>query len=558
MLRTKVVSSLEKVFVDQKIDDFAALEKISALRGEQVSVQLIYTYDRSNGSYMHASIRPKLNLEGELAKLATVREVHSIPVIKPINNAGTDDNYLRTTPGIYPDVLLPLRYDGGIRIAMDMLISAWVEIKIPDDFAPGEYTLSFSVSDSTFGSSEASVKVEVINATLPKENIYVTQWFHTDCLANYYDCEVWSEEHWRIIENFAKTAVKNGINLLLTPVFTPPLDTAVGGERRTTQLVGVKRTKKKDSYAYEFDFSLLDRWIDMCDRVGVEYLEISHLFTQWGAAHAPKIMATEGKEYKRIFGWETEATGDEYKTFLRAFLTEFIAHMKKRGDDRRCIYHISDEPSLDHLEAYKAAKAIIADLIEDYMQIDALSKFDFYKTGALKHPIPANNHIEPFLEAKVPGLWTYYCVSQPIDVSNRYVSMPLWRTRSLGMQMYKYNIEGFLHWGYNFYNNQFSSDATNPYLVTDCDFSFPAGDAYSVYPAQNGEAYESIRIISFFEGLQDIKAMKLCESLYSHDEVVAAIEDVLGVTMTFKTCAKSADTMLRIREKINAMIKAKV
>ena len=25
---------------------------------------------------------------------------------------------------------------------------------------------------------------------------------------------------------------------------------------------------------------------------------------------------------------------------------------------------------------------------------------------------------------------------------------------SLGMQIFKYNLQGFLHWGYNFYNNQ--------------------------------------------------------------------------------------------------------
>ena len=560
MLRTKVVSSLEKVFVDQKIDDFNALEKISALRGERIAVQFLYTYTNENGDHMHASIRPKLKMDGALAQFANVREVHSVPVVKPTNNAGTDDNYLRTTPGLYPDVLLPLRYDGAVRVAMNILLSAWVEIEIPEDYAAGEYKLTFSIKDEeySFGESEASVTVEVIGAALPKEDIYVTQWFHADCLANYYNCEVWSEKHWEIVENFVRTASRCGINLLLTPVFTPPLDTAVGGERRTTQLVGVQRKKKKDSYVYKFDFKLLDRWIDMCDRCGIKYFEVSHLFTQWGAAHAPKIMATEGKEYKRIFGWDTDATSKEYSDFLRAFLTEFIAHMKKRGDDKRCIYHISDEPGIEHLEAYKAAKAIIADLIEDYMQVDALSKFDFYQTGALKHPIPSNNHIEPFLEAKIPGLWTYYCVSQPINVSNRYISMPLWRTRSLGMQMYKYNIEGFLQWGYNFYNNQYSVNPINPYLVTDCDLVFPAGDAYSVYPAIDGTAYESIRILAFYEGLQDIKAMKLCESLYSHDEVVKAIEEELGVTMTFETCAKSSATMLAIRERVNAMIKAKV
>ena len=554
MLKLKFISSLEKVFPDQKIEDFAKLETLSALRGERVSVQLIYSYEPNvvNGAH---TLRHKIELSGDLAPLADMREVRCVPVTMPTNPYGCDDNYLRTAPGLYPDVLIPLRYDGGLPYSHNTLKAIWIDINVPEDLAAGEHTLTFKVKGNAHvGEHETSFTLDVINATLPKDDIYFTQWFHCDCLANYYETDVWSDKHWKIVENFARVAAKNGINLLLTPVFTPPLDTTVGGERRTTQLVGVTKNNGK----YSFDFTLLDKWVDMCDRCGIKYLEVSHLFTQWGVEHAPKIMATVDGEYKRIFGWETPATGDEYRVFLRQFLTEFIEHMKNRGDDKRLFFHISDEPGLQHLENYKAAKEMIADLIEPYFQFDALSKFDFWKTGAVKNPVCSNNHITPFLEAEVPGLWTYYCVSQPVNVSNRYISMPLWRTRSIGMQMYKYNIEGFLQWGYNFYNNQFSDTPINPFLITDCDGSFPAGDAYSVYPGANGEALESIRIIAHHQGLTDIKAMKLCEKFYGHDAVVEVIENTLGKTLTFDTCAKSAETMLLIRERINSMIKKAV
>lgn len=550
MLKTKIVSSLEKLFIDQKIEEFDTLSELSVLKGERFSFQFACTFDNSSGGYLHAAVRPQIKLDGELFKYATLRQVQSVPVTKPINNAGTDDNYLRTSPGLFPDLLLPLRYNGGVSVSMGVLSSVWIEFLLPKDVTPGKYRLSVSISDGSIGESVSSVVIDIIDAVLPEEDIYVTQWFHADCLANYYGVDVWSERHWEIVENFARTARKNGINTILTPVFTPPLDTAVGGERRTTQLVGVKKHGDK----YEFDFSRVARWVKMCDRVGIENFEISHLFTQWGAAHAPKVVADVGGSEERIFGWDTDSTGPEYTAFLRQFLTEFLAFMKKDGNDKRCIFHISDEPGLDHLEKYVAAKKSIADIIDGYMIIDALSKFDFYKTGAVEHPVPSNNHIAPFLEAGVKDLWTYYCVSQPINVSNRYMSMPLWRTRSMGMQMYKYNIAGFLHWGYNFYNNQFSSDPINPYLITDCDYAFPAGDAYSVYPATDGSAHESIRIISFHEGLQDIKAMKLCEKYYGHDAVVAAIEEEFGGELKFDTCAKTADTMLKIRRRINKMI----
>ena len=124
--------------------------------------------------------------------------------------------------------------------------------------------------------------------------------------------------------------------------------------------------------------------------------------------------------------------------------------------------------------------------------------------------------------------------------------------------MYKFNIEGFLQWGYNFYNNQRSTDQINPYLECGANLIFAGGDAFSVYPAHDGTALESARIIVFHEALQDIKAMKLCESLYSHDEVVSAMEEVFGKKITFETCTKSSDMMLRIREKVNMMIKARV
>ena len=178
--------------------------------------------------------------------------------------------------------------------------------------------------------------------------------------------------------------------------------------------------------------------------------------------------------------------------------------------------------------------------------------------GIIEHPIPANNKIAPFLAENIPGLWTYYCVSQPINVSNRFHAMPNWRTRSIGMQMFKYNIAGFLQWGYNFYNNQFSGDPINPFYEQSADYAFQGGDAFSVYPAMDGTALESPRIVVFYEALQDIKAMKLAEKLTSHEQVVAAIEDAYGQAITFDTCAKSSEAMHRVREAVNAIIKANI
>ena len=72
--------------------------------------------------------------------------------------------------------------------------------------------------------------------------------------------------------------------------------------------------------AYTFGFDKLDRWADLCDSNGIQFLEFSHLFTQWGAGHAPKIIANVNGKPEKLFGWETDATGEQYHAFIRQFI----------------------------------------------------------------------------------------------------------------------------------------------------------------------------------------------------------------------------------------------
>ena len=236
--------------------------------------------------------------------------------------------------------------------------------------------------------------LEVLDAKLPEQDLIFTRWFHCDALMDYYQTEAFDDEHFQIIENFVSTAVKYGVNMLLTPIFTPPLDTYIGGERPTMQLVKIR----KDGTKYYFDFSLLGRWVEMCNKVGIKYFEMPHFFTQWGVKATPKIMATVDGEYKKIFGWETQATSKEYSEFLSAFVPALIEFMKScNGADKRCYFHISDEPSAEQLENYLKAKAIVAPLLEGYPIIDAVSSYEYYSSGLLQKPIPTTDHIDKFI-----------------------------------------------------------------------------------------------------------------------------------------------------------------
>ena len=547
MFKTKLVSSQEKIFIDDSIDAFASLVPFSVLKGERFSVQLLYVDEGDDYTFDRRPLAD-LTLGGTLAPYVTARDVRNVPVDRPINPVEHDDQYLRKTPGIYPDLLTPMRYGGKVVIGRDKLRSLWIEVE-PAIELVGEQNLVLTVSVGDKQFSE-SFNVNVIPAELSNDAPMFTQWFYSDCLAGYYNVPAWSEKHWEIVENFARTYAKRGRNMIYTPLLTPALNVLPPYERTPSQLVDVTVTDGE----YSFGFDKVDRWVDMCDRIGIEYLEISHFFDQHKAAHSAKVYATVDGVEKSLFTWDTLSDDAEYVRFLRAMVSAFVEHMKSRGDDKRCYYHISDEPHLDILEHYTKIKRSIDDIIAGYPIMDALSDFDFYSTGIVDTPVPVTSKVMPFVEANVPKLWTYYACNQLVGYSNCYVAMPSWRTRSLGMQLYKYNIHGFLHWGYNYYNNRASGDTINPYLDLGGEDWVPAGDTFIVYPAEDGTALESIRAITLDEAMQDVKAMRTAESLTSHSEVVRVMEEALGCEITFERCAHSAMEMLKVREAVNALI----
>lgn len=548
MLEVRVLSPVAKVFPDYAPQP--CTPRFCGLRNEVISFQLAFR----SAEPLNPD-KPYLRLEIDSPAKARIhaRRVKYLPVRFP-QMPNVDDNYLRLgRPGLYPDALTEIP-PHGIRAFPTSWESLWIDFE-PDGMDAGEYPAALRLIDEATEQvvGEAEVSLRVLNAFLPRQTLIHTKWFHSDCLATYYGVEIFSEEYWRITENFVRCAVRHGINTILTPIHTPPLDTRVGSYRPTVQLVDVVR----ENGGYRFGFDRLRRWVDMCKRCGVEYYEIAHLFSQWGAKYAPQICLTTEHGFERLFGWDTEALGEEYTGFVRAYLPAVLAEMKALGVDDKCIFHISDEPSKEHLEGYLAAKAVVGPILKGYKIIDALSDASFYDSGAVEHPVPATNHIEPFLERRVPGLWTYYCIGQGKDVSNLFFAMPGARTRVLGAQLYKFEIEGFLQWGFNFYYSQGSDYPINPWLDTDCDGFTPAGDAYQVYPGPGGQPVESMRLMLVDQALQDLRAMQLLESLSDRETVLRLIDEDIP-PIRFASYPHEDAWVLGLRQRINREIEKRI
>ena len=549
MLNIKAISSMEKVMPGSAYEDFPALESIKAARGERISLQLLVETLKGEGRKEKENILIFARLAP--ASLVTVDKVDFVPAFMPAYNDRSDDDYITKEPGLFPDVLIPVAEGETVATHRYKLNAFWITLDIPVDAQAGNYPLELLVTDTKGEKYELILPVEIKNVVLPKSDLRFTQWFHCDSIADYFGVEMMSEKHWELIEEFIKTAARTGINMLLTPLFTPPLDTKIGGERPTMQLVGV--TAKGEDYT--FDFSALDRWVDLCRKYGITYFEMSHLFTQWGVTSCPKIVVETENGAEKRFGWHVAAGSDLYRNFLSQLLPELSAHLKELGIADNCYFHISDEPAIkpnenrNDLPAYKSAKEFVKPLLSDFKFIDALSNIDFYEQGLVDIPIPATNHITPFLDKELPERWCYYCCGQGELVGNRFFAMPSYRNRILGVQMYLSNMDGFLQWGYNFYYTANAVRKINPYLTSDGGDAWPAGDPYSVYPYENG-AIESIRTKVFYDGLQDRMLLKLLEEKLGKEGVCQLVEEMAGMKIDFATYPRDNDFLPTLHDTV--------
>lgn len=563
MITAKLFPSLTEIRPESVLNT-PDLEHCTVCSNEPISVQLAYRI--TDGSAKNTIFTARV----ESALDVRIYEANCVPVLH------TDLTGLEQPPaiGLYPDILIPREtnpayavhkagYDGAmlhfdktgqvpLNAFNDSWQILWLCINEEGKRVPaGNYPLRVTLTDAAGNfAGSCELTVEVLADALPTQKLMCTNWFHCDCLADYYRVPIFSEDFFKIMEDYVRKAVRNGMNMILLPAFTPPLDTPVGEERPTAQLVGVTAEKGK----YQFDFTLLRKYIRLCKKCGIRYFEHSHLFSQWGAFAAPKVVATVRGREKVIFGWNTEASGEPYRSFLRQYLTALKPVLEEEKIEKRILFHISDEPHGYQIESYKKALDGVRELLKGYMVGDALSSYDFYDQGVVDIPIVCTTSVHDFI-GKCKNLWCYYTGGQiGQNLTNRLLMVSRCRNRILGVQMYYHRIRGFLHWGYNYYYGTMSHGQFDPKLNPASSYG-NGGTCYLVYPANDGTAWQSIRQKIFGEGLLDMRSLELLEKKAGRKVCEEIIHRHFGVP-DFRNTPVSDEKLLAFRKDVYDAIKA--
>ena len=112
MLKTKIISSLDKCFLDSSYEEFDEIKSITIYKNTDGAFQLLPS-DLEESDMARTYF--KVKAEGDIADKVSFRTVESVPNYLPFQQtpkraAELDPGYLRTTAGLYPDLLLPIQH----------------------------------------------------------------------------------------------------------------------------------------------------------------------------------------------------------------------------------------------------------------------------------------------------------------------------------------------------------------------------------------------------------------------------------------------------------------
>ena len=465
--------------------------EIDAVRNEYESGQVVVSAAGKIGK-LTASIGPFGGPDGPKPR-AEVRFEGYVSIKK--GTTGTPpDHLVAQAPADLPDPLLEKR---SVSVEAGKNQPIWITIYVPKTAKPGKYTSTVEIM-ADGASRSVPISVQVHNFALPDDRtLYLTNWFSPGNIARSHKREVWDERFWKVLETYAECMAAYRQNVVVTPI----LELIKGHDDGKGKLT--------------FDFTRFNRWVELFQRAGViGYIEGGHFGgrSPWEApdfdAWWPEIFGPDGKPLPKP---AVKVTSEEYRKFLSRFLPALQKHLERKGWLAIYMQHLSDEPIKENAESYKKLASYVRKYAPKFKIIEACMCSEL--AGSVDIWVPQPPHFEAdinfFRERQKAGdqVWFYTCLAPKGKYMNRFVDYPLIDVRLLHWVNFKYDLPGYLHWGFNYYQADPFKDLEPDWGGGNC---LPPGDSHIVYPGLRGPL-SSIRLEALRDGVEDYEMLKLLE-----------------------------------------------
>jgi hypothetical protein len=491
------VDPLEKIF-RQQTDYVEINNPIAIAKGEVASFQLIVssphliqTLKIEAGDLVMGANRISVNVK------SFVGYVH----VSPDENIGygAASDQIIPEDGYYPDPL-PETTTKGVRSKTNQPI--WITYSIPHNAAAGTYTADIVLIGEAQGkkfSISKKVSVEVYNVALPAQTLLVTHWFSSvdalACMNNNQSVTVFSDTYFQLMKILVNKARDYGQNVF------------------QINRVAIKYSLTGNTYT--FDFSRFDRLIELFLNEGnAKRIYGSHLARRFDEAGAgwtgPFGVYVPTPDNSQIGATFNLLPIDDPRTqnFLSQFLPALHNHLLTKGWDKIYMQHLADEPLSENVASYNEIASYVKSVAPQIRLMDAICTPQ--AATLIDVPVPRidvlHENYDYFRQVQASGkeLWYYHCDVPKWEYVNRFIELPLIKTRLAFWINARYHVTGFLHWAFQTWTG---SGVTSENV--DWGPTVP-GDRWIIYPG-NKKVYSSIRYEALRDGINDYELLLALE-----------------------------------------------
>ena len=317
------------------------------------------------------------------------------------------------------------------------------------------------------------VSLQIFDVIVPKEkNLYISNWYRLDNIATQHQLEMWSKAHWGMIEQYAELMARTRQTHFWIP----------------NEVREITKTAKGD---YEFKFDRTKRLIELFLSKGFTHIEGNLIYARADFWDDSFIVHILDETYP--------AKSPESYRFVSQYLKAWRTFLEENNWLHLLHQHVGDEPTCACKDEYRILSGIVRKHLPSVPLMEAIETYDL--DGAVDIWIPKNNYFQEqrdkfeWIRSNGEELWFYTCCYPGGHYLNRLWDMPLIRTRLLHWGNYRYDLKGYLHWGFNWCDTD-----KDPFNQT--DIFFPPGDTHLSYPAE-GEVWGSMRLEAMRAGVQD-------------------------------------------------------
>lgn len=406
---------------------------------------------------------------------------------------------IRRTSGIFPDPIIEAE---TYSLPAFRTFCTWITAAVPAGTAEGVYKGRVSMTGKCGGHRfvfERDVHIKVYPVSMRKPTFKTTNWvFDNDsCL------KVWNNG-----EDVDRDSE-------LYHLYIRQLADMLKGVHQTATKVNIFETvecRRDNEGHWKFDFSRFDMLVSMFKDAGVgEFVYGGDLGARvspgWGGAAGLNV--PDGKEFRQI---ATLPVSDPRVTeFYKEFIPALRSHLESKGWADGYVQQISDEPSDLNIDSYRAAVALVRRYWPDIKVLEACQVTD-RAVGAINIWCPQLDHwhngYDFFRSRQNAGeeVWFYTCCYPRGEYPNRFIEQPLIKGRVMAWMAFKYKADGYLHWGFNYWNEDPYSETSVPGAGT----VLPGGDSWLIYPGVR-RMYRSIRYEEYRDGIEDLTLLQMLE-----------------------------------------------